>query len=117
MTASTSTEAAVTAKDSLADVVSGTGLKMRYGEGPTAVDALRGVDISFERGTFSAIMGPSGSGKSTLLHILAGLERPTGGSCEIAGISLNDLSDRELTLLASPPRSASSSRATTCYPS
>ena len=44
-------------------------------------------------------MGPSGSGKSTLLHILAGLETPTGGWVEIAGIRLDKLSDRELTLL------------------
>jgi putative ABC transport system ATP-binding protein len=44
-------------------------------------------------------MGPSGSGKSTLLHILAGLEQPTSGWVELAGTRLDDLSDRELTLL------------------
>ena len=80
-------------------VVLASGLSKRYGEGPTAVDALRDVDIAFGEGTFTAIMGPSGSGKSTLLHILAGLERPTSGAAEIAGRELAKLSDRELTLM------------------
>ena len=74
-------------------------LTKRYGEGPTAVDALGGVSVDFARGSFTGIMGPSGSGKSTLLHILAGLERPTSGWVEIAGSRLDGLSDRELTLL------------------
>jgi len=72
---------------------------MRYGEGPTAVDALRGVAVEFPAGSFTAIMGPSGSGKSTLLNTLAGLERPTTGWSEIAGTRLDSLSDRELTLM------------------
>ena len=79
--------------------VGGHQLSKRYGEGPTAVDALRGVSVGFEVGTFTAIMGPSGSGKSTLLHILAGLEEPSEGWVEIAGTRLDGLSDRELTLL------------------
>jgi putative ABC transport system ATP-binding protein len=82
-----------------APVVRGAGLTKRYGEGATAVDALRGVSVEFAAGTFSAIMGPSGSGKSTLLHILAGLEEPTSGSVEIAGTRIAGLSDRDLTLL------------------
>jgi len=82
-----------------AAAVAGHELRKRYGEGPTAVDALRGVDARFAHGTFTAIMGPSGSGKSTLLHILAGLEEPTAGWVEIAGTRLDTLSDRELTLL------------------
>jgi putative ABC transport system ATP-binding protein len=80
-------------------VVRAAGLCKRYGEGSTAVDALRDVDIVFERGTFTAIMGPSGSGKSTLLHILAGLEHPTAGRVEVAGRDLAKLSDRQLTLM------------------
>jgi putative ABC transport system ATP-binding protein len=79
--------------------VTGHRLTKRYGEGPTRVDALRGVDVALEKGTFTAIMGPSGSGKSTLLHILAGLEEPTSGWVEIAGTRLDTLSDRRLTLL------------------
>ena len=71
----------------------------RYGEGDVAVDALRGVNVEFVRGSFTAIMGPSGSGKSTLLHVLAGLDQPSTGSVEIAGTSTEGLSDRELTLL------------------
>jgi putative ABC transport system ATP-binding protein len=74
-------------------------LRKRYGEGPTAVEALRGVSAGFGAETFTAIMGPSGSGKSTLLHILAGLELPTSGWVEIGGTRLDGLSDRELTLL------------------
>ncbi|HTW17233.1 MAG TPA: ABC transporter ATP-binding protein [Nocardioides sp.] len=56
-----------------------------YGEGAAAVHALGGVDLTFERGTFTAVMGPSGSGKSTLLTCAAGLERPTGGRVVVAG--------------------------------
>jgi putative ABC transport system ATP-binding protein len=81
------------------DVVVGRALTKRYGEGDVAVDALRGVDVAFAPGSFTAIMGPSGSGKSTLMHILAGLDQPTGGSVEIAGTGLAALGDHELTLL------------------
>ena len=82
-----------------AAVVEGHGIVKRFGMGSASVDALRGVDVSFARGDFTAIMGPSGSGKSTLLHILAGLDRPTAGWVEIAGTRLDHLGDRELTLL------------------
>jgi putative ABC transport system ATP-binding protein len=80
-------------------VVAGRALTKRYGEGDVAVDALRGVDVDFVLGSFTAIMGPSGSGKSTLLHILAGLDQPTGGSVEIDGTRLDTLGDHDLTLL------------------
>jgi putative ABC transport system ATP-binding protein len=82
-----------------AAVVRGHGLVKRFGSGTSAVDALRGVDVAFEPGSFTAIMGPSGSGKSTLLHILAGLDRPTDGWVEIDGTRLDGLGDRDLTLL------------------
>jgi putative ABC transport system ATP-binding protein len=71
----------------------------RYGEGETAVDALRGVSLEVPRGQLTAVMGPSGSGKSTLMHILAGLDQPTSGSVEIDGIDITALKDNELTKL------------------
>jgi len=70
-----------------------------YGEGPTAVHALAGVDVEVPRGRFLAIMGPSGSGKSTLLHCTAGLDRLTSGSVEIDGTALEGLNDKQLTRL------------------
>jgi len=60
-------------------VVKGSGIVRRYGEGDTAVDALRGVSVDIAQGRLTAVMGPSGSGKSTLMHILAGLDKPTSG--------------------------------------
>ena len=80
-------------------VVSATDLTRRYGEGDTAVDALRGVSLDIEQGKLTAVMGPSGSGKSTLMHILAGLDRPTSGRVTIEGRELTTMGDRELTLL------------------
>jgi putative ABC transport system ATP-binding protein len=80
-------------------VVSARDVTRRYGEGETAVDALRGVSLDIPHGQFTAVMGPSGSGKSTLMHILAGLDRPTSGEVSIDGTALTDLSDHELTLL------------------
>jgi putative ABC transport system ATP-binding protein len=71
----------------------------RYGEGDTAVEALRGVSLEVPRGQLTAVMGPSGSGKSTLMHILAGLDRPTSGSVEIDGTEITTLKDNELTRL------------------
>jgi len=71
----------------------------RYGEGDTAVDALRGVSLDVRKGELTAVMGPSGSGKSTLMHILAGLDRPTSGEVTIAGTGLSKLNDNDLTKL------------------
>jgi putative ABC transport system ATP-binding protein len=76
-----------------------TGLVKVFGDGPGAVQALRGVDLRVDDGEFVAIMGPSGSGKSTLLHILGGLERPTEGSTAIHGERYDALDDRALTRL------------------
>jgi putative ABC transport system ATP-binding protein len=71
----------------------------RYGQGETAVDALRGVSVDVAPGKATAVMGPSGSGKSTLMHILAGLDKATSGEVEIAGTSIGALSDNALTKL------------------
>jgi putative ABC transport system ATP-binding protein len=85
----TSTDTVVAARD----------LTRRYGEGATAVDALRGVSLDVIRGQLVAVMGPSGSGKSTLMHLLAGLDTPTAGSVSVAGIELTNLDDGKLTRL------------------
>jgi putative ABC transport system ATP-binding protein len=75
------------------------GAKKYYGEGDTEVRALDDVDVEFERGKFTAIMGPSGSGKSTLMHCQAGLDTLTGGQVFIGDTDLSSLSERDLTLL------------------
>jgi putative ABC transport system ATP-binding protein len=79
--------------------VSAENLTRRYGAGETAVDALRGVSLDVPKGQLTAVMGPSGSGKSPLMHILAGLDQPTEGDVTIAGTSIQDLNDTELTKL------------------
>ncbi|HEY8843665.1 MAG TPA: ABC transporter ATP-binding protein [Gaiellaceae bacterium] len=82
-----------------AAVVAAKDLTRRYGEGDTAVDALRGVSLEVQQGKLTAVMGPSGSGKSTLMHILAALDKPTSGSVWIAGTDLGELNDTETTKL------------------
>jgi putative ABC transport system ATP-binding protein len=74
-------------------------LRKVFGEGPAAVEALRGITLDFEAGRFTAIMGPSGSGKSTLLHCLAGLDRPTSGKVFVGEVDLTTLDEKRLTLL------------------
>jgi putative ABC transport system ATP-binding protein len=74
-------------------------LTRRYGDGDSAVEAVRGVSLDVPAGQFTAIMGPSGSGKSTLMHLLAGLDRPTEGAVEIAGEDITSMGDKQLTLL------------------
>jgi len=67
-----------------------------YSSGDDVVEALRGVDISIEAGEFITIMGQSGSGKSTLLSVLGGMNHPTGGEIEMAGVKLYQLPSEQL---------------------
>ena len=75
------------------------GLTKIYGEGNTRVVALDHVDVGFEAGKLTAIMGPSGSGKSTLLHCMAGLDTVSAGDARIGDTLISELSDKQLTLL------------------
>ncbi|MGN9843780.1 ABC transporter ATP-binding protein [Nonomuraea sp. H19] len=68
----------------------------RYQLDGVAVDALRGVSLTIDRGEFAAIVGPSGSGKSTLMHLLGCLDRPTSGVLRINGVEMSGLSDTDL---------------------
>jgi putative ABC transport system ATP-binding protein len=81
------------------DVVVGADVTRRYGEGETAVDALRGISLAVAQGQLTAVMGPSGSGKSTLMHILAGLDKPTSGTVMVSGTEITKLKDSDLTKL------------------
>src|ERR1700680_2119153 len=72
-------------------------LKKTYHVGEVDVHALRGVNLSVERGEFVAVIGPSGSGKSTLFHILGGLTPPTSGTVTIDGKNLAGMSNQQRT--------------------
>lgn len=73
------------------------GLTKVYGEGHSAVHALRGVDLDIPEGEIVVLLGPSGSGKSTLLNIIGGLDRATDGDAFFQDRNLSEMSDRELT--------------------
>jgi putative ABC transport system ATP-binding protein len=74
-------------------------LRKTYGSGDATVHALAGVDVTFQRGRYTAVMGPSGSGKSTLMHCMAGLDRPTSGRVFVGDVELDSLDDTGLTQL------------------
>ncbi|MEU9035505.1 ABC transporter ATP-binding protein [Streptomyces sp. NPDC048352] len=75
------------------------GVRRVYGRGATAVHALRGIDLTLPRGSFTAVMGPSGSGKSTFLQCAAGLDVPTEGSVRLGGTEITAMNENELTVL------------------
>ncbi|MFD9723913.1 ABC transporter ATP-binding protein [Streptomyces sp. NPDC059072] len=75
------------------------GVRREYGRGAATVQALRGIDLSLPRGSFTAVMGPSGSGKSTFLQCAAGLDLPTAGSVRLGGTEITGLDENELTEL------------------
>ncbi|MCP2241283.1 ABC transporter ATP-binding protein [Lentzea aerocolonigenes] len=74
-------------------------LRKTYGAGDTAVHALRGLDLTVEKGEYIAIMGASGSGKSTLLNILGCLDVPTSGKYLLDGIDTGEFDEEQLSLL------------------
>lgn len=82
-------------------IIETVGLKKVYGEGETAVEALKGVDIHIATGEFVAIMGPSGSGKSTLMNILACLDHPSEGSYILDGENVSEYTRKELASIRS----------------
>jgi putative ABC transport system ATP-binding protein len=76
-------------------VIKARDLKKIYGDGQSAVHALKGIDLEVEPGEFVAIMGRSGSGKSTLLHLLGLLDMPTSGAIYIENQDLTRLSEMD----------------------
>ncbi|MFD8795002.1 ATP-binding cassette domain-containing protein, partial [Streptomyces vinaceus] len=75
------------------------GVRRAYGRGAATVHALRGIDLSLPRGSFTAVMGPSGSGKSTFLQCAAGLDVPTAGSVRLGGTEITGMNENQLTEL------------------
>jgi putative ABC transport system ATP-binding protein len=80
-------------------VLDARGLNRTYVTGDVQVQALRGVDLALEPGSFTAIMGPSGCGKSTLLHLLGGLDRPSSGEIHLSGQRVDKLSEAKWSVL------------------
>ncbi len=77
-------------------VLQGTALTKQFKSGDMVVNALRGVDLTIRAGEVVAIIGPSGSGKSTLLGILGGLDTPTDGTLQIAGVDVTRMGENRL---------------------
>lgn len=80
------------------EIIQTIGVEKTYGQGDAKVQALRGINLTINRGEFLAIVGTSGSGKSTLLHILGGLDQPTKGKVKVHGKNIEKLNDEALTI-------------------
>jgi len=72
------------------------GIAKEYQRGGETLRILSELDLDVAQGAFEALMGPSGSGKTTLLNLIGGLDRPTRGSLEVAGVRLDQMNDAEL---------------------
>ena len=81
----------------MSDAICLSGVTKAYGEGETAIEVLRGVDLTIAAGEITALVAPSGAGKSTLLHIAGLLDGADGGTVHIAGRDMTNLTDRERT--------------------
>ncbi len=68
-----------------------------FGEGPTAVHALKNIDLNFRQGEFAVVLGPSGSGKTTLLNVIRGIEEVTSGALTVDGVDLVGMDEEERT--------------------
>jgi putative ABC transport system ATP-binding protein len=79
-----------------APVVRVQGVSKTYYRDQTPVPVLEGIDLEVAEGEFVALMGPSGSGKSTLLNLIAGIDRASAGSVEVAGSELSAMTERSL---------------------
>jgi putative ABC transport system ATP-binding protein len=91
------TDEAPTTKRPASPAAQAVELRKTYGTGQATVHALAGIDVTFERSRFTAVMGPSGSGKSTLMHCMAGLDRPTSGQAYVGDLDIGALDDKGLT--------------------
>ena len=78
------------------DIVTVQNLKKTFGKGANKVEALRGINLSVEKGSFTAIIGASGSGKTTLLNMIGGMDVPDEGEVTVDGVRLSGLKEREL---------------------
>lgn len=72
------------------------GVQKYYSRGGERIDVLKGVDLNIPQGDFLALMGPSGSGKTTLLNLMGGIDTPSGGSVDVGGVRITDLSGSKL---------------------
>ena len=93
------TQTSTAARPATSIAVSARRVTRQYGDGESAVHALRGVTLEVPVGQFTAVMGPSGSGKSTLMHLLAGLDRPTNGRVKVGDEDITEMADKQLTKL------------------
>ncbi|MDH4297390.1 MAG: ABC transporter ATP-binding protein [Cyclobacteriaceae bacterium] len=80
----------------MATLIEATGISKVYHKTTVPVHAVNNMDLTIEEGEFTAIVGPSGCGKTTLLNILGGLDYPSSGKVEIAGVDITDMKDRDL---------------------
>ena len=72
------------------------GVQKHFSRGGERIEVLKGVNLDIPPGDFLALMGPSGSGKTTLLNLMGGLDTPTGGSVEVGGVRISELSGGRL---------------------